>query len=186
MFITYSAQFLAVTAFIPLILVEESNWSIPAAGLAGGMVIGANVIGNIASGVLLDAGLRRQFILVIGATGMALGAVTLLGTDLPQVWRLTGGALFTITGGLIPGALFAGTTMHAPRGTEISTLNGLLLQGAAIGQLTGPPIAVAFAERAGDWSGVLWFTIPAAVVAIILALLLGNIENRMLVGLPNA
>ena len=178
-FVSYSAQFLAVTAFVPLILVEESDWALAAAGLAGGLVIGVNVVGNVLAGILLDRGGRRQAILIAGALGMAIGAAVLLAVPVPVLWKLAGGAIFTIAGGLIPGALFAGTSVHAPASTEISTLNGLLLQGAAVGQLVGPPVAVTFAQATGAWSGVLWFTLPAALLTVVLAVMLGALEKRM-------
>ncbi len=177
-FVAYSAQFLAVTAFIPLILVEESGWQLASAGAAGGLVVAANVVGNIYAGVVLDKGMDRQTVLIAGAFGMVIGASLLLAAPCTVLIKILGGVIFTAAGGLIPGALFAGTSTHAPKASDISTLNGLLLQGAAIGQLIGPPVAVVFAQWAGGWSGALWFTVPVAIVGGVLSIMLGTLEKQ--------
>jgi MFS family permease len=177
-FAGYSAQFLAVTAFIPLILVEEAGWSVAAAGIAGGMVLGSNITGNLASGIMLDRGISRQAVVLIAVAAMGIGAIGLLATYLPMGWRLASAVLFSALGGLIPGAMFAGAPVHAPHPSRISTVNGLLLQGVALGQLIGPSTAALFAGTASGWTGVLYFSLPVAALTGVLALLLGRLERR--------
>ncbi len=177
-FCTYSAQFLAVTAFIPLLLVEQADWSVAAAGTAGAVILGVNIIGNLASGVLLDRGWSRRAVILIGAAAMAFGAIGVLSTAPPVLGRLGAGVLFSAVSGVIPGALFAGVPRHAPTPGQTSTLSGLLLQGAAIGQLIGPMTAAWFAGGSGSWSNVLWFTLPAAGATVVLAIILGRLERN--------
>ncbi|NKB54309.1 MAG: hypothetical protein GKR97_19220 [Rhizobiaceae bacterium] len=86
-------------------------------------------------------------------------------------------ALFSAVGGLIPGALFAGTTIHSPDPSRLSSLNGLLLQGAALGQLLGPPIAALCVGETGDWTRILWFSTTAAALVCLMALIIGRLET---------
>ncbi|MEM7430162.1 MAG: MFS transporter [Pseudomonadota bacterium] len=177
-FSCYSAQFLAVTAFVPLLLVEDAGWSVAAAGTAGAMILAVNITGNLASGFMLDMGWPRRRVLLVAAVTMALTAICLLSPTLPITIRLAAAAIFSAVGGLIPGALFSGVARHAPDPGRISTVNGLLLQGVALGQLAGPSIASLFVEMTGSWSGALWFSLPVAVLMLGLAFLLGRQETE--------
>ncbi len=176
-FACYSAQYMSVVAYLPLILVEEAGWSIAAVGLASGIVFGCNIIGNVASGMLLDRGYSRQGVLLMASIAMGLGAIGLYSELLPISGRLISVALFSAIGGLIPGALFAGTATHAPDPTRLSSLNGLLLQGAALGQLLGPPIAALCVGDSGDWARIAWFSTAAAALIGLMALVIGRLEK---------
>ena len=175
-FIGYSAQFMTVTAFLPLILVQNYGWAVASAGLAAGVVVACNIIGNVASGILLDRGLRRQTVILVACCAMGLGTIGAFSELLPVGGRLAGAALFAAVGGLIPGALFAGTPNHTPHPSRLSAVNGLLMQGAALGQVSGPPIAAVFVGLLNGWNGLLWFTVPAAIVTAFLAMGLGKLE----------
>lgn len=109
---------------------------------------------------------------------MAFGAIGVLSTAPPVLGRLGAGVLFSAVSGVIPGALFAGVPRHAPTPGQTSTLSGLLLQGAAIGQLIGPMTAAWFAGGSGSWSNVLWFTLPVAGATVVLAIILGRLERN--------
>ena len=109
---------------------------------------------------------------------MGAMAVVLLTNVLPLSLRLAAALLFSSIGGLIPGALFAGVPRHAPAPGQVSTVNGLLLQGVAIGQLTGPSIASYCVEATGSWSGALWFSLPVAALSLVLAFALGRLETK--------
>ncbi len=177
-FSCYSAQFLAVTAFVPLLLVEDAGWSVAAAGTAGAVILAVNIAGNLASGFLLDKGWPRRRVLALAAIVMGLTAIGLLSSSLPMPVRLAAAVVFSAVGGLIPGALFAGVAHHAPSPAQISTVNGLLLQGVAIGQLAGPSSASLFVEATGAWSGALWFSLPAALLMLVLSVILGRLETK--------
>lgn len=176
-FVGYSAQYMAMTAYLPLILVKDVGWSIAAAGLAGGIVFGGNMFGNLASGFLLDRGVSRQNVLLMGTMAMGLGGIGLFGDFLPVPGRLASAVMFSAVGGLIPGALFAGVSLHAPDPSRLSSFNGLLMLGAAMGQLLGPPIAALCVGNTGNWMHILWFSVSAASLVAILALALGQLER---------
>lgn len=185
-FVGYSAQYMVVTAFLPLALIQDANWTIAQAGIAGGIVFGFNVVGNIASGFLLDRGVRRRNLILFGAACMAIGAVGFFYGGLPPMVRLVFAVLFSALGGILPGALFAGVERHAPDPSKVSQLHGLLMQGAATGQLIGPPFAAAFLWVGTGWQGVLVFMLPAALFTACCGVALGVRERRLLNTVPDS
>jgi MFS family permease len=69
----YSGQYMAVTSFVPLILVERAGWALAPAAAAGAAVMVANTAGNVASGLLLDRGWQRRSLILLAAAMMAVG-----------------------------------------------------------------------------------------------------------------
>ena len=178
-FMGYALQFQSVTAFVPSIFVEDLSWSLAAAGLAGGVIVGSNAIGNLVAGVALDAGFDRKSVLIVGCLGMMVGAIILFIYAFPVWLRLAGGVCFSVVGGCIPAALFSGAPVHAASPSQVSTVNGLLFQGAAFGQLVGPPLVIVFVQFAGHWSGILYVAVPAALFCIYCASRLGALEKSL-------
>jgi len=174
----YAGQFLAVTAFIPLILVEHANWSLAAAGTAGAGIIAINIIGNLASGPVLDAGYSRKAVIIFATIAMIIGAALVMADGLPVAVRVCGGLLFSAVGGLIPGALFSGTAVHAPSPGLMSTVNGLMMQGSSIGQALLPTLVSLVVGMTGLWASALLVTMPAALIVIFAAYGLGRLENQ--------
>jgi MFS family permease len=173
----YSSQYLAVTAFVPLILVERAGWSVPAAAAAGALVMLANITGNIAAGILLDRGLPRVRLLQVAALALASGSSLLMIEGLPVALRIAGAVLFSAFGGLIPGSLFAGVARHAPSPRHVATVNGLMLQGVALGQLLGPAMTTWIVQRAGTWTAALIYLLPMAALSLLAATALGRLEQ---------
>jgi len=174
---SYSSQYLAVTAFVPLILVERAGWSVPAAAAAGALVMLANITGNIAAGILLDRGLPRVRLLQVAALALASGSSLLMIEALPVALRIAGAVLFSAFGGLIPGSLFAGVARHAPSPRHVATVNGLMLQGVALGQLLGPAMTTWIVQRAGTWTAALIYLLPMAALSLLAATALGRLEQ---------
>jgi CP family cyanate transporter-like MFS transporter len=172
----YAGQFLAVTAFIPLILVEHAGWSLAAAGTAGAGIIAINILGNLASGPVLDAGYSRKAVIIFATIAMALGAGLVMADSLPVAFRISGGLLFSAIGGLIPGTLFSGTAVHAPSPGLMSTVNGLMMQGSSIGQALLPTLVSLVVGMSGLWASAVLVTLPAAAIVIFAAFELGRLE----------
>jgi len=177
-FAGYSAQFFAVTAFVPLILVEQMGWSVAAAGLAGALVISANIAGSLLSGLFLGRGCQRQTLVLIATMAMIVCAGLVFWSALPDILRVMAAVSFSGFGGVIPGAVFAGLPIHAVGQAKISTVSGMLLQGAAFGQLVGPVSAAWLVSITGSWESVLSFTVPVALATALVALALGRLESR--------
>ncbi len=174
----YSGQYMAVTSFVPLILVERAGWDLAPAAAVGAMIMVVNTTGNIAAGFMLDRGVRRQSLILLASAAMALGAVLVMSAALPVPVRIAGAVLFSSFGGLIPGSLFAGVARHAPSRAHISSVNGLMLQCVAIGQLIGPAVTTwLVATGNGSWTMSLIYLLPMAALTAIAGLMLGRIER---------
>jgi len=176
-FALYSAQWMAVIGFLPSIYIQ--------AGLAGGLTALAtalaaavNIIGNVASGHLLQRGVRADWLLLSGYVVMGLGAWLAFG---PVASGLPGSAeaalrygavvLFSMVGGMIPGTLFSLAVRLAPGDATVSTTVGWMQQWSALGQFAGPPLVAWLASGSGDWSGIWRVTSSCAVGGLALAML---------------
>lgn len=174
----YSGQYLAVTSFVPLILVERAGWQLAPAAAVGALVMVANTSGNVASGFLLDRGWQRRSLILLAAAMMASGAVIVMSEALSVVVRIAGAVLFSSFGGMIPGSLFAGVPRNAPSPAHVSTVNGLMLQGVAIGQLIGPAATTFLVGLGGGaWGWSLFYLLPMAALTALAGIVLGRIER---------
>lgn len=174
----YSGQYMAVTSFVPLILVERAGWELAPAAAAGAMIMVANTTGNIAAGFILDRGVQRQTLIILASAAMAVGAVMVMSAQLPVPVRITGAVLFSSFGGMIPGSLFAGVARHAPSPAHVSSVNGLMLQCVAIGQLIGPAVTTwLVATGNGNWTISLLYLLPMAALTALAGIVLGRIER---------
>ena len=174
----YSGQYMAVTSFVPLILVERAAWELAPAAAVGAMIMVVNTTGNIAAGFMLDRGVRRQSLILLASAAMALGAVMVMSAALPVPVRIAGAVLFSSFGGMIPGSLFAGVARHAPSRAHVSSVNGLMLQCVAIGQLIGPALTTwLVATGNGNWTMSLVYLLPMAALTAIAGIVLGRIER---------
>lgn len=169
----YSGQWLAVVGFLPSIYA--------AAGLAG-VVLGVltavaaavNVLGNMASGRLLQSGWAPRSTLWLGFGAMALGS-TLAFASFTEGWpwlRFAGVLLFSGVGGLVPGTLFSLAVRLAPGEQQVAATVGWVQQLSALGQFIGPPTAAALAARVGGWQLTPWLTVGCCVGGTLLAVLL--------------
>jgi MFS family permease len=174
----YSGQYMAVTSFVPLILVERSGWALAPAAAVGAMIMVVNTAGNVSSGFLLDRGVQRQSLILTAACAMAIGALVVMSEALPVPVRIAGAVLFSSFGGMIPGSLFAGVAAHAPSRAHVSTVNGLMLQGVAIGQLVGPAATTWLVTHGdGSWGVSLYYLLPMAALTACAGLVLGRLEK---------
>ena len=97
--------------------------------------------------------------------------------DMPALGRIVGASLFTGFGGLIPSSLFAEVPRHAKRQSFMASISGMLVQGAAIGQLAGPPIVAAFVAWYGSWQAAIPVMMAGAAITGCGALALSYLEN---------
>lgn len=173
-FALYAGSHLVLIGFLPLILVVENNLSGPvAAAWVAGTVI-SNCIGNFAAGFALRHGVAPRTTLVLSALAMGLSVVFVY-MDFSAAVRITAAFVFSVLGGLIPGTMFAIAPDHSPRIQQLSAVNGLMLQGSALGQLLMPPAFAALVAWYGSWSVAgpagLAVMLVAAGLAIVLTAL---------------
>lgn len=173
-FAAYSAQWLAVVGFLPTIYAQAG---LPAAhaALATALAAGVNMVGNIASGRLLQRGLPGPRLMQCGFTAMAVGALvafapwTDAGGASVALSRYCGVLLFSMLGGLVPGTLFALAVRVAPDEGTVSTTVGWMQQWSSLGQFAGPPLVALLAARTSGWDALWWVCVGFALGGFALA-----------------
>lgn len=175
----YSGQWLAVVGFLP---------SIYAAAGVGGALLGgltalaaaANMLGNMASGRLLQRGWAPRATLWLGFGAMALGSTVAFAPfteNLPWL-RYAGVLLFSGMGGLVPGTLFSLAVRLAPGEQQVASTVGWVQQLSALGQFVGPPAVAAVAAQAGGWQLTPLVTLGCCGVGAVLAWAAGRLAAQ--------
>ncbi len=174
-FAVYAGQWLAVIGFLPTVFASTSAPGLLAAAPLA-LVAAVNMIGNIASGRLLQRGVPPHRLLSAGYATMALGAMLAFAvlpgpeaSPLPLAWRYAGVLVFSLVGGMVPGTLFTLAGAVAPDPSCVSTTVGWMQQWSSIGQFAGPPLVGWVAGLAGDWRWTWLVTGACALAGIGLA-----------------
>lgn len=182
-FAVYSAQWLAVIGFLPTVY-AQGGLAPAAAGAATAFAALVNMIGNIASGKLLQLGMRPHSLLYLGFASMGLGAFLAFAA----IWnavdpgvafgaRYTAVLLFSMVGGLVPGTLFSLAVSLAPNERTVSTTVGWMQQWSSLGQFLGPPLVAWVASRVGGWQWSWLVTGGCAVAGLLLAGVVGSLTR---------
>jgi MFS family permease len=177
-FALYAGQWLAVIGFLPVIVAQAG---IPAAatGVLTALAAAANMLGNIASGRLLQRGVPASRLLAAGFIAMALGAAaTFAGAGsggLPPALRYAAVLLFSGVGGLIPATLFSLAVRVAPGAHTLSTTVGWVQQWSSLGQFAGPPLVAWVASLAGGWQFTWLATGACSLAGLVLVVLLARL-----------
>jgi hypothetical protein len=163
----------------------QAGYSVAVVGPATALAAAVNMGGNIASGRLLQGGLRPERLLYLGFAAMGLGGFFAFapiweGFDARLATALRYGAvlMFSLVGGLIPGTLFSLAVRVAPGERTISTTVGWMQQWSALGQFAGPPLVAWIATRAGGWQWSWVVTGGCAMAGLGLAGLTGALLRR--------
>lgn len=154
-FAVYSGQWMGVIGFLPT-MYAQAGMGAKLAGMLTALVAAANMVGNIASGRLLQRGWKARRSLQTGFVLMGLSAllayVQFEGQPLAPLWlRFVAVMAFSAAGGLIPGTLFTSAVHLAPSQNTESTTVGFMQQWSCAGQFAGPPAVAAVATAMGGW-----------------------------------
>ena len=155
-FACYSGQWLVVIGFLPTLL-QSGGVSAAAAGTMAAAASGANILGNLMGGRLLQRHVPSQKVLTIGFAAMAVGATVVFATPAttPVAIKLAAVLLFSGVGGMIPGSLFSLAVKAAPSDDTASTALGWTTQMSMLGQFAMPPLVASLATAHGGW-GLSW------------------------------
>lgn len=174
-FALYSGQWLAVIGFLPSMVAQSGRVGVAASSLLALAAL-VNVLGNLASGRLLQRGVLPWHLLAAGFSAMAVGAVLAFAdidwnpaSGLVAVTRYLGVLLFSMVGGLIPGTLFLMAVRLAPDQSSVSTTIGWMQQLSALGQFLGPPLVAWVAASAGGWQWTWVVTGTSSVLGLMVA-----------------
>ena len=168
-FASYSGQWLAVIGFLPTVYTQAG---VPSAtmGVLTALAAAANIVGNVASGRLLQRGVAPLTLLLIGFACMAGAAVLAFAPGAaPPALRYGAVLVFSGVGGLIPGTLFSLALRVAPGEGSVATTVGWMQQWSAMGQFLGPPAVAWVALWAGGWQWTWAVTGACSVVGAGLA-----------------
>ncbi|CAN5724896.1 MFS transporter [soil metagenome] len=175
----YACCWFAVIGFLPTLQIERLGFATSTAAIVTAAVSMVNVVGNLASGWLLQRGWPRVLIIAGAALPMAFCAAGIFVDGVPDILRLCLAGLYSAVIGVVPGALFTAIPLHAPRPELAGASTGLLMQGSNIGGLLGPP-ATAALVASGGWPAAAWLTSIALGVVALAALFLHWRERRRL------
>lgn len=178
LFVFYVAQWTSVMVWLPTFVVDERGGTAAAAGFLGALMVLANVPGNLAGGWLLGRGAKRGALIVAASVAAAACAAGMLGSWLPDGARFALVLAFSCVAGIIPAAIFSGVPVHARTPGHIGTTNGMVMQGAQVGQLAGPILLAWLASRFGGWGATLWGMLAFAFLCALCGLAVGRIEGR--------
>ncbi|HSV58753.1 MAG TPA: MFS transporter [Variovorax sp.] len=183
-FAVYSAQWMAVIGFLPAIYADAgitAAWT----GVLSSAAAAANIVGNLAGGRLLQAGVAPERLLRWGFGAMLLGS---LGAFVQwghgaQAWALPAGlryacvCLFSLGGGMVPATLFMLAVRLAPSPVTVSTTVGLMQQASSLGQFFAPPAVAWIAHRAGGWQWTWVATLACSMVGMLAARRLASLHH---------
>lgn len=166
-FMVYAASYLSLAGFLPLMLIEQDGMAPWSAALASAVAVLFNGAGNGMSGWLHNRGLTFGRLVIGGSIGMALTGALAFVPEIGAAPRILAACLFGLAGGLVPSSIFAEAPRHAPNPVFIGTISGVVVQGAALGQLGGPPLAAALVDGAGSWSAAIPIMLAGPALAIV-------------------
>lgn len=169
MFATYNLQFFSVMTFLPIFLMQRIGLTLAAAGGISAAAVAANIIGNLAAGLLLSRGLRAGSLLA--ATSLIIGVfgIGIFLPITPNALLIPLCFLFCAIAGMLPATILAATPAATPEPTLLPLSLGLVMQGNYLGQVIGP-VALSAIVAAAGWAAPAWLVLAAAVSGALLAL----------------
>ncbi len=178
-FICYVGQWTSLMTWLPTFVVDERGASQSAAALLTAAFVAINIPGNQLGGLLLKRGVPRWAVMGAGAAVMGATAIAFLSSALPDALRLACVLAFSALGGVIPAAVFSGTTVHAKSPQHIGTTNGMVMQASHGAQFAIPILIAWVASRFGGWYASLQVMAALALIGIGAALAVGRFERRL-------
>lgn len=174
----YTLQWATVIGFLPTIY-QAIGISGMQAGAFTAIAAGANLLGNLAAGRILQRGGSAAKLLQYAFAVMAVCGWIAFGLDVSALWQLFAVVVFSAVGGLIPSILFILAVHFAPTRQTTPTTIGLVQQCNAVGQFIGPPIVAVVASLAGGWQWTWTVTASCAILGIFLATRIGVAYERV-------
>lgn len=176
LFAFYTVQFAALLAWLPSFMIEERDFSTALAATLTAIWVGVNVPGNLLAGWLLRRGSSHWALIAIAGAVMGLCGLGIFSSALGDGTRYFLCLLLSFAGGMLPATALATVPAVAPSPAQAGTTNGMLVQGANLGLLVGPPALAAVVTATGNWQGSAVLMAAAGGAIVLLALLLRRLE----------
>jgi len=175
----YTLMFYAVMVWLPTFLVQERGASVTAAALLTAAVVGVNVGGNLLGSWLVHRAAPRGHVISLTFLVMAACACGIFASALPDSLRSILCMVFMFTGGTIPAAVLSGSQVYARDASQISSIQGLIVQVAQLGPFLGPPLIAAVVADTHDWGAALWVLLAAAALGTLFGQLAARTERAL-------
>lgn len=166
------AVLLAAVALAPVVLASRTQLSVAHIASLTALAALPGIVGRIAPGWLLGRGVTPLAVFLSASIIAALSIVAALLAPVPLWSALAWFALFQIAAGALPGVLSAMIPHVAPGPKQLGSVSGICTQMVNVGNLIGPPLALAVYAAAGT---------PTAV-ALLVALLVASAYTVLHVG----
>ena len=178
-FITYTGNYLCVTAFLPVYLIDRLGYAPLTAALLTAVVIVVNVIGNLGGGYLAQRGMPRWILIAIASATMGATTLGIYAPGVPGWLPFVLAVVFSLVAGLLPAAVFGAVPVYAPSPRTVGTTGGLVVQFGTFSQLVCPPLLAAIVAGAG-WAAAPWLTAGLGAGGVLVALAIGIYDRRLL------
>jgi predicted MFS family arabinose efflux permease len=178
LFVIYNVMYLAVIGFLPLLLEQQLQLPLQYIGVLSSVIIAANIIGNIAAGMLLKRGAAYWKLLAFTCVVMGVSGFFIFRISQPAAVVVILCVVFSAIGGIVPATILSTAPRLVASSAFVSISIGLTMQGSNIGQVMGPVIIGVAVDRAG-WAAA---SIIVAVVAALGLLLSVRLKTKPVPG----
>ena len=188
-FAMYAIQNHGMLMWLPTYLINERGVSAADAGLLAALAIGANCIGNVFGGWLIQRQVARGLLISITFVITSTLFLLIFLGNLPDGLRYALVVFYNMACGPIPAAALSGAVRYARAPAEVGSLQGLVVQITQLGIFIGPPITAAVVSAAGNWDAALWVLLSASGIGMLAALLVmrhERAEQRQRIARPDA
>ena len=169
------AVIIAAVAVTPVVLADRSGLSVAQAASLTALAALPGVAGRIAPGWLLDRGTTPLALFVISSV---IAGCSIAGAWVAPLWpALVLFVLVQVSAGALPGLLSAMMPQVAPA-SDLGSFSGICTQTINVGNLLGPPLALA-AYAAGGMSAALALLVGLLAASVLAIARLGVYRRRL-------
>lgn len=177
-FLLYSLQWFAVMTWLPSFLAEGGDLDARGVALITALVVLVNAVGNLAGTWALQRGLPRWLLIAVSSLASAgIGGAVFSGllSGRGPLWLAFA---YSLISGITPAAVLTGAVQLAPSPGHVAASNGLVVQGAQVGSLLGPPTLALVVTGSGGWQQAPWLFAGASALSLLLSWLLRRVERH--------
>ncbi|MBE0627846.1 MAG: MFS transporter [Burkholderiales bacterium] len=175
----YTLMFYAIMVWLPTFLVQERGATVSAAALLTALVVGVNVGGNLFGTWLVHRAAPRGHVISCAFLVCAAASWGIFSSALSDALRAALCMLLMFAGGIIPAAVLSGSQIYARDASQISGIQGLIVQVAQLGPFFGPPLIAAVVADAGNWTAARWVLLAAATLGTLFGQLAARTERAL-------
>lgn len=174
----WAIQHFALIIWLPTFLKEQRALAPGPVALLTCLMLFANVPGNLIGGALIQRGLPRGWLIAAAHLATGLCALGIFVDTWSDAVRYALCVALSFIGGLIPSSVMSSSVALARTPQQIGVLQGLLLQGAQLGQFLGSPLIAAVVAAAGSWTAARGVMAGAAAIGVALGVVVARDERR--------